>query len=111
MRKEHHKTRPGPQTVDEGTKSAAFTSHLGGLDFVSGAAGPSSQVRKDLTLLSVHARMHLAPPLLGHNGGWSIARQGSEERKRKRRRLMDAHRAGAQETQITTRKGRKELTA
>lgn len=46
-------------------------SHLGGFDFVASAAGPASQVRQDLTLLSIHTRMHLAPPLLGYDGGWS----------------------------------------
>lgn len=44
------------------------SSHLGGFDFVARAAGPPGQVRQDLALLSVHARLHLAPPLLGYDG-------------------------------------------
>lgn len=47
-------------------------SNLGGFDFVSSAAGPPSQVRKDFTLLSVHARMHVAPPFLGYDRGWRV---------------------------------------
>lgn len=47
-------------------------SHLGGFDFVASAARPASQVRQDLTLLSVHTWLHVAPPFLGYNRSWSI---------------------------------------
>lgn len=47
-----------------------YSSHLGGFDFVARAAGPPGQVRQDLALLSVHARLHLAPPFLGYDGSW-----------------------------------------
>lgn len=46
-------------------------SHLRGFDFVASAAGPAGQVRQDLTLLSVHAGLHVAPPLLSYDGSWS----------------------------------------
>lgn len=53
------------------TNTDNYPSHLGGFDFVASAAGPASQVRQDLTLLSIHTRLHLAPPFLGYDGGWS----------------------------------------
>lgn len=57
-----------------------FISHLGGFDFVTSAAGPAGEIRQDLTLLPLHAGLHLAPPLLSYNGSWS-RRKGSQEEK------------------------------
>lgn len=50
----------------------AFTwpTHLGGFDFVTGAAGPTSKVWKNFTLLAIQTWVHLAPPLLQHYGSW-----------------------------------------
>lgn len=66
------------------TDTKRHLSHLGGFDFVAGAAGPAGQVRQHLALLPIHARMHLAPPLLGHNGCWSKQMQiwGKKQRQR-----------------------------
>lgn len=41
---------------------------LGRLDFVSCTAAPAFEIRQHFTLLPVHARMHLAPPLLSNYG-------------------------------------------
>ena len=60
------------------TNTDRHFSHLGGFDFVASTAGPASQVRQDLTPLSVHTWMHLAPPLLGYDGGW-VEVQGKEK--------------------------------
>lgn len=43
--------------------------NLCGLDFVACAAAPSCEVWEDLALLTLHTRLHLAPPLLGYDGG------------------------------------------
>lgn len=55
------------------------SSYFGGFDFVASAAGPTGQVRKDLTLLPIHTWLHLTPPLLGYNGRWSSERMFREK--------------------------------
>lgn len=72
-RRREKETGMGPllARVYKNKNADGHSSHLGGFDFVASAAGPASQVREDLTLLSVHTRLHLAPPLLSYNGGWS----------------------------------------
>lgn len=61
--------RPGCTHSSKYTNMGRHSSHLGGFDLVAGAAGPAGQVRQHLTLLSVHTRLHVAPPLLGYDGG------------------------------------------
>ncbi len=50
----------------------AFTwpTHLGGFDFITGAAGPTSKIWENFTLLAIQTWVHLAPPLLQHDGSW-----------------------------------------
>lgn len=50
--------------------------HLGGLHFVATTAAPAREVRQDLALLPIEARLHLAPPLLQHDGGWGREQEG-----------------------------------
>lgn len=44
--------------------------YLGRLHFVAATAAPAREVGQHLALLPVEARLHLAPPLLQHDGGW-----------------------------------------
>lgn len=60
-----------------GSVALLLSCDLGGFDFVASAAGPASQVRQDLTLLSIHTRLHLAPPFLGYDGGFHTGGSGS----------------------------------
>lgn len=50
---------------------------LGGLDLVASAAGPASQIRQNFTLLAIHTRLHLAPPLLSDDRGFYTGGPGS----------------------------------
>lgn len=55
---------------------AGLSGHLCGLDFVACAAAPSCEVWQNLTLLTIITRVHLTPPLLGHNGRVNTGRHG-----------------------------------
>lgn len=44
--------------------------YLGRLHFVAAAAAPSREVRQHFAFLPMETRLHLAPPLLQHDGGW-----------------------------------------
>lgn len=44
--------------------------YLRSFDLVPRRTAPALQVREDFAFLPVKARMHLAPPLLLHDGGW-----------------------------------------
>lgn len=48
--------------------------HLGGFDFIATATGPTRRVWKHFTVLSFQARIHVAPPLLNHNGSFNTRR-------------------------------------
>lgn len=53
--------------------------HLGGFDFVACAAGPSCEVRQNLTLLPIQTRVHLTPPLLQNDGRCGRRKDTEEE--------------------------------
>lgn len=48
--------------------------HLCGFDFIATATGPTRGVWKHFTVLSFQARIHVAPPLLNHNGSFNTRR-------------------------------------
>lgn len=60
-----------------GSVALLLSGDFGGFDFVASAAGPTGQVRKDLTLLPIHTWLHLTPPLLGYNGRFHTGGSGS----------------------------------
>ncbi len=78
-------------------------SHLGRLDFVSRAAAPTFKIRQHLTLLALHTRLHLTPPLLCYYRSCA----DREEDRKKRESQYSAHSVGTVKTakkhaQITT---------
>lgn len=48
--------------------------HLSGFDLITTATGPTRGVWKHFTVLSFQARIHVAPPLLNHNGSFDAGR-------------------------------------
>lgn len=66
----HAETRVRTHTPTTAHTQAQHASYLSGFDFVPSAAGPASEVREHLTLLSIQAGVHLTPPLLQHDRGW-----------------------------------------
>ncbi len=78
-------------------------SHLGRLDFVSRAAAPTFKIRQHLTLLALHTRLHLTPPLLCYYRSCA----DREKNRKKRESQHSAHSVGTAKTgkkhaQITT---------